>query len=863
MAPEPSKEPTPMFRQYAELKSQHKNSVLFFRMGDFYEMFQSDAIEVSRLLNLTLTQRQGTPMCGIPYHAAGNYIARLLKFGKKVAICEQIELPPSGKGLARREVVEVVTPGTVVDDAYLEERKNNYLAALAGNQNETAFAYIDLSTGEFRATILDKILIKDALRREMAKTSPHELIIQESLLESDSFSFLLDEDIVINRIPDWNLDPNSAEERLKRQFSTVNLKAFTLQDKDVRILAAAAILDYIDDNHKNILPHIRAISCYGEDDFVGLDESTIRNLEIINNLQDGGKKYTLLEILDHTRTSAGARLLRKTLLQPIPNATDIIEFHNRVDALYHNQKLLSQVRLILANLQDIERLAARSGMDRAHGKDLVAIRHSLDKASQIREILDINLWDIAHADLERIFQVAGELSAFLASSLLDNPSILLTEGSLIRDGWDSKIDQMRMIQKEGKNFLNQYIAEEKAATGISSMKLKYNRVLGYFIEMNRNQDKNLPERFRLRQTLSQVERFSTNRLEELENQIFSVGDELVEREREIFLGIREHVKETIPQLMEIARLLADIDLLQSYAHAATEYGYVRPEITQDTVIDIQGGRHPVVERYIPQGEFVPNDILLSGNGLSFTLMTGPNMAGKSTVLRQVALITLMAQAGSFVPADYAKIGTVDRIFCRVGASDNLARGESTFLVEMNETANILRNASSQSLVIMDEVGRGTGTADGLAIAQAVCEYLLNHQSPRTLFATHYRELTQIEHEKMMNLSMAVREVEDKIIFPKKIVTGPAEASYGIHVAALAGLPEMVVKRAHTLLKKAHEPIQTVPYAKEESPEYFEPLLFDPRDLVFESLKTLNCDTISPLEALQLLVQWKKDINELS
>ncbi|OQX29417.1 MAG: DNA mismatch repair protein MutS [Spirochaeta sp. LUC14_002_19_P3] len=850
------RETTPMLQQYQEHKSRHKDAVLFFRMGDFYEMFRSDAVEISRILNLTLTKRQGIPMCGIPHHAAGNYIARLLKMGRKVAVCEQIELPKGGKGIAKREVIEVVTPGTVVDDNYLDERRNNYLAALASADNGYAYAYIDLSTGEFRVTLLSSMSLRDALRREMAKTSPREIIIPQGLLDTEQFSFLNEESIALNRIPDWSLDVSNAEERLKRQFGTVNLKAFEIEGNAACILASGAILEYIEDNHNKLLSHVKTVNRYSENDSVGLDESTIRNLEIVQNLQDSSKHYTLLETLDHTKTSAGARLLRKRLLQPFPSLKTIEDYHNRVEALYHQQSVLSQLRGILSGIQDIERLTARTAMDRAHAKDLTAIRYALEKFLKIQDILDTQLWDADSSTLSTLFARGRELAAFLASALMDDPSILLTEGRLIRDGWNPEVDRMRSIQKDGKILLNEYIAEEKAATGLSSLKLKYNRVLGYFIEISKNQASKAPERYRRRQMLTQADRFSTQRLDELETEISSVAEKLVDREKDLFLDIREKTKTYIDDLLETARLLADIDLIQSYAHAATEYGYIRPLIVENSLIDIRGGRHPVVERHLPHGKFVPNDIVLSNENVSFALVTGPNMAGKSTVLRQTALITLMAQAGSFVPADDARIGIVDRIFCRVGASDNLARGESTFLVEMNETANILRNATARSLVIMDEVGRGTGTADGLAIARAVCEYLLDNQSPRTLFATHYRELTSLQHKKLTNLSMAVDEIGSTIVFPKKLVPGPAEASYGIHVAALAGLPELVVKRARYLLEHIHE--ESPPAAPK--PTQSEPLLFDPRDLVTDALAALNIDTLTPLKALQLLDQWKKELD---
>ena len=845
-----------MFRQYAEHKEKHKDAVLFFRMGDFYEMFKSDAVEVSRLLNLTLTKRQGIPMCGIPYHAAGNYIARLLKLGKKIAICEQVALPENGKGLAKREVVEVITPGTVVEDSYLDERTNNYLAAVGGVGDAPAFAYVDLSTGEFMATLLPQEALKEALRRELARTGPKELIIQESLLEKEAFAFLQEEDLVLDRVPDWCFDGSSAEEKLKRQFGTMSLKAFGLVENDPRIPVAGAVLDYLEDKHKGLAPHIRALRIYGDDDAVGLDESTIRNLELVSNLRDGGVSYTLLDTLDHTKTSLGARHLRRRLLNPYPQAHQAQKQHDRVEALYHDQALLSSLRSILGGILDLERLAARTAMDRAHAKDLQAVRSSLERSIEVRDLMAQQDW--ASLESHELFDLLTPLASLLKESLAEDPSILLTEGRLIKEGYNDEIDRMRRIRNEGKSLLEAYVAEEKAATGINSLKLKSNRILGHFLEVPKAQADRVPERFRRRQSLTGAERFSTDKLEELEAEILSVGERLVDAERELFLEIRDQVKAHVPHLLTLATLLAEIDVSQSFAHAATEYGYVRPEMQTDATTKIEGGRHPVVEQHLPRGGFVPNSIQFGGDGVSFLLVTGPNMAGKSTVLRQVALITLMAQAGSFVPADSATIGVADRIFCRVGASDNLARGESTFLVEMNETANILRNATSSSLVIMDEVGRGTGTADGLAIAQAVSEFLLESSSPRTLFATHYRELTAMKHPKLANFSMAVCEEGQKISFPKTLVPGPAAASYGIHVAALAGLPEPVVVRADQLLESLTVQETTSIPAVAPLPQKA-PMLFDPQDLVMDALQSVDVNQTTPMEALSLLARWKKEL----
>jgi len=851
------REMTPMFRQYTEHKEKHKDAVLFFRMGDFYEMFKTDAVEVSRLLNLTLTQRQGIPMCGIPYHAAGNYIGRLLKLGKKIAICEQIELPQNGKGIAKREVVEVVTPGTVLDDSYLDDRKNNYLAAVSRSADNLTYAYIDLSTGEFQVTFFTAG--RDSLRRELARTTPSELIVQESLLESDEYSFLNDDGCILNRTPDWSFDLESSRDKLQRQFGTVNLKAFGLETDDPRIPVAGAVLEYLEDKHKGVLPHIKSIRTYGENDFVGLDESTIRNLEIVRNLQDGGGAFTLLHTLDHTKTAPGARKLRKRLLQPFPDVTGCSSYHQRVGKLYHDQRILSSLREILSGILDLERLASRAAMDKAHAKDLLAVRNSLVKSIEVRVLLEDSVLSDAEGLLEELFSPMKTLEEFLSESLMEEPSILLTEGRMIREGWNTNLDRMRNIRDDGKSLLNDYVAEEKASTGINSLKLKYNRILGYFLEVTKTQADKVPERFRRRQSLTQAERFSTTRLDELENEIMSVGERIIDLEKELFLGIREEVKKHVPELLRLASIISDIDVVQSFAHAATEYGYVEPQMSDDNVTSIIGGRHPVVERHMTHGSFVPNSITLSGDDVSFALVTGPNMAGKSTVLRQVALITLMAQAGSYVPADSAHIGIADRIYCRVGASDNLARGESTFLVEMMETANILRNVSPRSLVIMDEVGRGTGTADGLAIAQAVCEYLLGNAGPRTLFATHYRELTTLEHPGIINLSMAVKEEGDKVIFPKLLVTGPSEASYGIHVGAMAGLPETVVTRAEELL--AYQQIEEKPLKQSGTRDSFSmtPSLFNPGELILDNIREMDLDNMTPLQALKLCFEWQDEL----
>jgi len=851
-----SNENTPMFRQYDRQKEKYRDSVLFFRMGDFYEMFKTDAIEVSRLLNLTLTQRQGVPMCGIPHHAADSYIARLLEYGKKIAICEQVEMPRE-KGLARREVVEVVTPGTIINDSYLDNRTNNYLAALIGDNKNTSLAYADLSTGEFRVTAFEKASGKELLRREIARANPKEMIVQESLLET--YGFIGDLGIVLDRQPDWVFDLRQSRERLQRQFRTVNLKAFGIDDKELCILAAGAILNYLDDKHKGMLPHIRSVEVFEENSAVGLDESSIKNLEIVRNLHDGGSAFTLLEVLDHTKTSLGARRLRRRVLQPFPELEDITQYHERVERLYRKQTTLAALRELLSGILDIERLSARIAMDKAHAKDLIAVRDSLIRALKIRDVMDDLLLDDDKDNLEMLFSSLLVLSEMLTNSLMEEPSILLTAGHLIKEGWDKKLDEMRQKKVSGEKTLEDYAAEEKAASGIGSIKLKYNRIIGYFFEVSKGQSNRVPERFRRRQSLAQCERFTTKRLGELEVEINNARERFIEYEQELFLGIREDAKKYISELLRLADIIADIDAVQSYAHAAIEHGYVRPRMVEAARIKIKNGRHPIVEHHIPHGSFVPNSISVDSEEVSLALITGPNMAGKSTILRQVALIALMAHAGSFVPADSALIGLVDRIYCRVGATDNLARGESTFLVEMNETANILRNATNRSLVIMDEVGRGTGTADGLAIAKAVCEHLLTQITPRTLFATHYQELTKIEHPHLINLSMAVHEEDGRLVLPKTLVSGPSEVSYGIHVGSMAGLPKSVVERAHELLNLQEDEEDSLHFSTETT-RTVQASLFDSREMILDKIRNLDLNNLTPLESLRILSQYQKELD---
>jgi DNA mismatch repair protein MutS len=883
-----------MLDQYRRIKRDHRDSVLFFRLGDFYEMFSEDALEVSALLNLTLTSRNGLPMCGIPYHAARSYIARLLRHGKKIAVCEQLSEP--GKGLIDRKVVEVITPGTTIEEDYLERGSSNYLAALARAAEFYSFAYIDLSTGDFFATSFPSEKAAWRLGPELERLDIREIIVSESLIEENAgLASLLGgrPDMVVNRWADWLFDRERGRDHLKRQFKTASLKGFGLGDDAPEILAAGALLDYLDDTAKSLIPHVTAIKVYGDSDYVGMDEATQKNLELARNLRDGSGQFTLLEILDETKTAMGRRELKRRLLQPLRDPALVNLRLDFVERLYRDQKVLTAFREILAKTPDLERLCSRLAMDKAHGKDLVSLKNALSSIERILEILSAMEeqlpFESAGADFldgENV-EAAAKIRDMLERGICENPSILFTEGNLIREGFSRDLDKLKRIKDSGRQMLEEYLEEEREATGIASLRIRYNRLIGYFFEVTKTNLARVPSHFIRRQGVVSGERFSTERLARLESDINGASEKIIELERKLFLDIREKARAELPGFSLAGKLMAELDTGQSLAWAATCRGWVRPVVHGEKRLAVREGRHPVVEAFLPSGEFIPNDLELDGGGVAFALITGPNMAGKSTYLRQAALMVIMAQMGSFVPAREASIGIADRVFCRVGASDNLARGESTFLVEMNETAHILRTATDRSLVIMDEVGRGTGTSDGLAIAWAVCEELLNRTGSRTLFATHYHELSLISHPRLANRSMEVLERNGEIIFLRKLKEGPAAESYGLHVAALAGLPAAVLERAGELLlnlrkgeaslrgilpgaesgcaETAAPPLSAQPGPQgsagppgpAEQPGAAERVKWAGMARLFRELETVNPDAVTPLEALETLYRLKK------
>ncbi|MDR1803778.1 MAG: DNA mismatch repair protein MutS [Treponema sp.] len=878
-----SSDSSPLMDQYRRIKREHQNEVLFFRVGDFYEMFYEDALEISALLNLTLTNRQGQPMCGIPYHASRSYIARLLRAGKKIAVCEQITEP--GNGLIERQVVELITPGTTVDEDFLDKGSSNYLACLAACSKHFSFAYIDISAGDFYACSFPAERAAERFRQELERIQPNEIIVQESLLnEYAALAQAVEErGGLVNRWADWLFDAARSRERLERQFGEECLKGFGLKDGSPEIVSSGALLDYLDDTARSLIPHVRFLKVYGEGEFVGLDESTQRNLELVRNLLDGGSRFSLIEVMDETKTAMGRRLLRGRILHPLMNEEAINHRLDMVEALYRGQEKLRKLRELLTKTPDLERLCSRLAMDKAHGKDMVAVKNALFFFARIEEELgsqgfcDKNPEGFYFESPEAASlsnEDCGNLEALrelLDRGIAEDPSIVLSDGNLIRDGFNEELDRLRELRDSGRKLLEGYLEEEKQATGIQGLKIKYNRFIGYFLEVGNNNLSRVPPRFIRRQGIAGGERFTTDRLAALESEINGASDKIVELEKRLFLELRDGAKKLLLELAAAGKRIAEIDTAQSLARAATVRGWTRPVIDRRNRTLITEGRHPVVEAHLSRGEFIPNDLLLDAGedesadgkpGISFALITGPNMAGKSTYLRQAALITLMAQSGSFVPASEAYIGLVDRIFCRVGSQDNLARGESTFLVEMNETAYILHSATERSFVIMDEVGRGTGTEDGLSIAWAVCEELFENIRCRTLFATHYHELAKISSPRMANRSMDVAQRDGEIVFLRKLKEGPTAESYGLYVAALAGVPERVLRRAEEIMAAFSGDERKMP-PERSSGEQWSRNIGDSRQeaKVLKELESLEADAMTPLEALNLIHRWKKALKK--
>ena len=858
---------TPMMIQYRGIKEQYKNEVVFFRLGDFYEMFDDDAEEVSKLLNLTLTHRASQKMCGIPYHAAKIYIARLLRLGKKIVICEQVgEIPKAGKGIAERKVVEIITPGTACEDEYLEGCRENYLAALSITKGRVGFAFIDVSTSTFKATSWSASKLSQYFSKELHRAGPRELLLPISLKNNQNIQDAVNSigNLSVSYYPDWDFSIDFSYKKLTSQFNTASLKAYGLENDSAEIAPAGFLLDYLEKTTNAKLSHITSIQVYEDNDFLVMDDSSIRNLEITQNMRDGTSSYTLFDCVNFTKTPMGGRLLRNWLLFPLINAKMIDERQIRIQKIVENRSLLEKLKTDLSSILDIERLTSRIAMEKAHPKELQALRLSLEMWTKVKSyLIDFDYSFVSSEDAQNICNLIG-------NSILENPSTSLTDGGIIKEGWSEELDHWRNIHNNFNAILSEYENEEREKTGISTLKIKYNNNAGYFIEVSKGKLSSVPSHFIMRRVLVNGDRYTTERLQKLEQDLNEASTKILELERDLYLEIRDSLKKYVSYLHQISQEVANTDAIYSYAQAAIQHKWVCPEITDDGIFEIKNGRHPVVEKHLPTGEFVPNDSFLSSDDdeiPSFALITGPNMAGKSTYLRQNALIALLAQTGSFVPADSAKLGIVDRIFCRVGASDNLAKGESTFLVEMTETANILHAATNRSLVIMDEVGRGTSTEDGLAIAKAVSEYLLDTVKCKTFFATHYHELSMLKHTSLKFLCMDVLEQNGRVVFLRKIKEGVTENSYGIHVAKLAGIPPEVIDRANKILcdiqaangdKNVFEE-KTIIQKEKENIETHSPGLFSDEEIIISEILSVDLNNITPMNALQTISRWKKTL----
>ena len=866
---------SPMMQHYLETKKQYSDCVLFYRLGDFYEMFFEDAEIVARELELTLTgkdcgQDKRAPMSGIPFHAAESYIAKLIEKGYKVAICEQMEDPKQAKGMVKREVVRVVTPGTVIEANLLEEKKNNYIMAIYKSGLYFGISVCDITTGEFLATQIAEQNNFARLLDEISRYSPAEIIVSDMMYKSKT-----EIDKIKERFDSYiSLEHEDAfdgeYELLSGMYNIIDdqdKKIEDLSDKKLSIYAINALLKYLEDTQKTSLDHINKIKIYNTTRYMALDINARRNLEITEKMRDKSKKGTLLWVLDKTSTSMGGRLLRRWLNDPLIDRSEINERLDSVEVLKESIILRGDVIEALKKVYDIERLAARVSYGSATGRDLISLKNSVKQLPDIKRIIATT----GSGLLKRIYQeldTLDDIYEIIDKSIVDDPPIGVKDGGIIKLGYDEEIDKLKLATTEGKKWIIDLEAKERAETGIKGLKVGFNKVFGYFIEVTKSNLSLVPDRYIRKQTLTNCERYITEELKNLENQILGAEEKVVTLEYNAFCEIRDSIEKQIQRIQKTASLVSTLDVLVSFAIVAEDMNYVKPIVDNEGIIDIKEGRHPVIEKMISNSNFVPNDTYLDKNSNRLAIITGPNMAGKSTYMRQVALITLMAQVGSFVPASYAKIGVVDKIFTRVGASDDLSMGQSTFMVEMMEVATILKEATQNSLVILDEIGRGTSTYDGLSIAWAVAEYIADKEKcgAKTLFATHYHELTELEEkiDGVKNYSIAVKEKGEDIIFLRKIVDGGTDESYGVHVARLAGVPQIVTKKANEILQSLerrnalnNKVIQNTP--KKEAAGQVDMFNYKIAEVAHE-IDRIDFNQLTPIDALNTLVKIKEKLS---
>ena len=866
---------TPLMRQYRETKQRHPETLLFFRVGDFYEMFYEDAVEGSRLLNIALTSRDKNkdgdhvPLCGVPYHAATAYIAKLLRAGRSVAVCEQVEDPRTAKGLVRREVVRVYTPGTLIEQTLLAPGEPNFLAALFPALTGAGLAWLDLSTAEFR--VLEAAgAWTDRIRDELLRIEPREILVPED--QAVQLRALLSTALpALTPVPRSAFHLPAARALLLNHFRIASLAGFGCDDKSLAVAAAGALLHYVIETQPGAaLTHVTRMQVHDGGSVMNLDRATQRNLELVRRATDGRTEGSLLGTLDRTATPMGARLLREWVLHPLTDLAMIAERQVAVADLHDHLQLRTRLRAALRGVSDLERLMSRIVLGAANARDLCALKESLTAVPEINRLLESCTAPFLHTRLEPWDDLA-KLAARIEQAIRPDAPVTVKEGGLIREGFDAALDELRAVSRDGKTWIANVEEQERRRSGIESLKVRYNQVFGYYIEITKPNLPRVPSHYIRKQTLVNAERFTTPDLKALEDKVLGAEERIRVLEYDLFDALRREAAETAGRVQALARTLALADVIASLAEAASDGGYCRPELTADDHLSIQDGRHPVLERENLPGGFIPNDVHLGGPDHRLLIITGPNMAGKSTYLRQTALIVLMAQTGGFVPAKSAVIGLVDRIFTRVGASDNLLEGQSTFMVEMTETANILHHATARSLIILDEIGRGTSTFDGLSIAWAVAECLAdsNRIGARTLFATHYHELTDLTctHAGVRNYNVAVRERGDEILFLRKIVEGGTDRSYGIQVARLAGLPQDVIARAREVLNRLESgtPQEFAGQPESGAPS---PSLSDPNDPtlplphpILEEVRQMDLFGMTPLEAMNKLAEIKERLEK--
>ena len=868
---------TPMMQQYLDIKNQYKDCIMFYRVGDFYEMFFDDALTASKALEITLTgkdcgQEERAPMCGVPYHAYEVYANRLIEQGYKVAICEQVEDPKQAKGLVKRDVIQIITPGTNLSTQNLKEGQNNYIMSIYAFDNAYGIAVADITTGEARTC---QMTSQEKCKDEINKYQPSEIICNETLLCQDwDWDYYRERlHITISAIDDWHFNEEQAANCLLKHFKVQSLEALGLKDRSLTVIASGALMEYLIETQKSSLDHMNRLELYAVDDYMILDSSTRRNLELTETLRDKEKRGSLLWVLDKTKTAMGARLLRTYIEQPLIRKDRIEERLDAIEQLNREAINREELREYLNPIYDLERLMTRISLKTANPRDLISFKTSLSYLPYIRQLLAGYPSGLLHQIYEDLDGLE-DIHQLLEDSIIEDPPLQIKEGGIIKDGYLEHIDELKHAKTDGKQWLAELETKEREASGIKNLKIKYNKVFGYYFDVTNSYKELVPEHFIRKQTLANSERYTTEELDKLADTILGSEDKLCALEYETFCDIREKISGEIKRVQRTAHAVAMLDVMASLAYVTEQNHYIRPVMNEEGRLKIQGGRHPVVEKMIPNDLFIRNDTELDINENRIAIITGPNMAGKSTYMRQTALIVLLAQMGCYVPADQADIGIVDRIFTRVGASDDLASGQSTFMVEMSEVANILRNATVNSLLILDEIGRGTSTYDGLSIAWSVVEYISNFHrlGAKTLFATHYHELTELEGQLpgVHNYCIAVKEQGDDIVFLRKIMRGGADRSYGIQVAKLAGLPQDVIERAneilselldeHDLAGKGKKVTVAKPKKKEE-PKQLSFFANPMEQEVVAEIQSLDLSNMTPMKALVYLSELQEKLTK--